>query len=74
MTGLDSALADYLGVRRAVGYQLHEVGRRLEEFVAHLNGCEIETVTVAVAVDWARTVGQYRGVRVGRVENLVDGR
>jgi hypothetical protein len=21
-----------------------------------------------------RTVGQYRGVRVGRVENLVDGR
>jgi hypothetical protein len=34
MTALGSALADYLAVRRAVGYQLDEDGRQLARFVA----------------------------------------
>ena len=53
MTALGSALADYLAVRRAVGYRLVEDGRQLKAFVAHLDARGIDTVTVAVAVDWA---------------------
>jgi site-specific recombinase XerD len=55
MTALDTALADYLGVRRAVGYQLVAAGRHLESFVTHLNRSGIDTVTVTDAVDWATT-------------------
>lgn len=53
MTALESALAEYLAVRRALGYSLVEDGRQLAAFVAHLDACGIDTVTVAVAVDWA---------------------
>ena len=53
MTGLESALADYLAVRRALGYKLVEDGRQLAAFVAHLDARGIDTVTVAVAVEWA---------------------
>jgi integrase len=53
MTALGSALADYLAVRRAVGYRLDDDGRLLARFVAHLDAIGIETVTVAVALEWA---------------------
>jgi hypothetical protein len=53
MTALHSALADYLAVRRALGYQLVADGRQLAAFVAHLDTKGIDTVTVADAVEWA---------------------
>ena len=53
MTALGLALADYLAVRRAVGYQLDEDGRQLARFVADLDAHGIDTVTVATAVEWA---------------------
>ncbi len=55
MTALGVALADYLAVRRAVGYRLEEAGRLLARFVAHLDADGIDTVTVAVAARWAAT-------------------
>lgn len=53
MTALESALADYLAVRRALGYKLASDGHLLAAFVAHLDANEIDTVTVAVAAEWA---------------------
>lgn len=53
MTALGSALADYLAVRRAVGYRLAEDGRQLGCFVAHLDAHGIDTLTVTVALEWA---------------------
>lgn len=64
MTVLDDALADYLAVRRALGYQLIEVARQLEKFVSELNRSGIDTLTVSVAVDWA-TAGGTRSGGVG---------
>lgn len=56
MNALSAALADYLAVRRALGYQLTEAGRTLSRFVAHLDAEGTETVTVAAAATWATEV------------------
>lgn len=53
MSPLETALGDYLAVRRAVGYRLDDDGRLLARFVAHLDAREIDTLTVRVAVEWA---------------------
>ncbi len=61
MTALESALADYLAVRRALGYKLVADGQQLAAFVAHLDARGIDTVTVAVAVEWAAATPQGGG-------------
>ncbi len=70
MTALGVALADYLAVRRAVGYRLEEAGRLLARFVAHLDANGIDTVTVAVAIEWAAATARggmgYRRLTVIR--------
>lgn len=53
MSALGSAAADYLAVRRALGYKLDNDERLLASFVAYLDSLGIEIVTVAAAVDWA---------------------
>lgn len=53
MSVLESALADYLAVRRSLGYKLAEDGRQLAAFVAHLDSRGIDRVTVTDAVTWA---------------------
>jgi len=53
MSLLETALGDYLAVRRAVGYRLDDDGRQLARFVADLDARGIDTVTVAIAVEWA---------------------
>jgi integrase/recombinase XerD len=58
MTALASALADYLAVRRAVGYRLEADGRQLAAFVAHLDARGIDTVTVTAALEWAAATPQ----------------
>jgi integrase/recombinase XerD len=58
VTALASALADYLAVRRAVGYRLEADGRQLAAFVAHLDAGGIDTVTVTTAVEWAAATPQ----------------
>lgn len=56
MSALSSALADYLALRRALGYKLTEAGRVLCRFVADLDASGRETVTVTIAVTWASEV------------------
>lgn len=59
---LAAALADYLAVRRAMGYKLEDAGRVLAGFVAHLDATGTVTVTVADAATWAADTGTGGGV------------
>lgn len=55
MTGLlRSELADYLALRRALGYRLARPEKLLGQFLDHLEGSGQSWVTVAAALDWAR--------------------
>jgi hypothetical protein len=55
MTGpLRRELADYLAVRRALGYRLARPEKLLGQFLDHLERQGEATITVATALDWAR--------------------
>ena len=51
--GLRAALADYLRIRRALGYKLTKDERALRNFVAFLETCGADRVTTELALDWA---------------------
>jgi integrase len=51
--GFRAALADYLRIRRALGYKLAKDERALRNFVGFLEACGAERVTVELALDWA---------------------
>ena len=53
MSPLAAALADYLAVRRAMGYKLERAGKLLAQFVTYLDDADITTVTVEDALAWA---------------------
>lgn len=53
MTPLREALADYLSVRRALGFKLDHAGRCLAQFVTYLEDQAAGTVTVDHALTWA---------------------
>jgi integrase/recombinase XerD len=53
MSALRQALADYLRVRRALGYKLERAEKLLGQYLDHLDGLGAETVTVKNAVSWA---------------------
>ena len=53
MSPLAVAAADYLRVRRALGYKLGRQGRQLLQFVAYLDRVGASTVTIEHAVAWA---------------------
>jgi integrase/recombinase XerD len=50
---LHEALADYLSIRRAMGYKLERAGKLLAQFVDYLDHAEIGTVTVEHALAWS---------------------
>ena len=55
MTGpLRDALADYLALRRALGYRLDRPEKLLNQFLAHLQDAGQVVVTADNAVDWAQ--------------------
>jgi integrase len=55
MTGLlRGQLADYLALRRALGYRLARQEKLLSQFLDHLERAGESRITVAVALDWAR--------------------
>ena len=55
MTGpLREELADYLALRRALGYRLARPEKLLGQFLDHLERTGESRITVAVALDWAR--------------------
>jgi integrase/recombinase XerD len=54
MSTLEKALADYLALRRSLGYELRRPGLHMAEFVAYLEERGADTVTTEHAVAWAR--------------------
>jgi len=53
MTGLKEQLADYLTMRRALGYKLTHHARLLANFVVYLDDHDASWVSVELAVAWA---------------------
>ncbi len=58
MSRLHEALADYLSVRRAMGYKLERAGKLLTQFVDYLNDAGVATVTVEHALAWSMLPAQ----------------
>lgn len=54
MSTLPDQLADYLRLRRALGFKLEEAGQVLPQFVAWLGTAGARTITVELAIAWAR--------------------
>lgn len=54
MSTLGEHLDDYLRLRRGLGFHLVDAARFLAGFVAYLEACGATTVTVELAVAWAR--------------------
>ena len=50
---LTSAVADYLALRRAMGYQLRNAGWLLADFADHVTRSGARTVTIEAALGWA---------------------
>lgn len=48
-------LADYLRLRRALGFTLARPGRELPQFIAYLDASGAATITVEAAVAWAKS-------------------
>ena len=53
MSRLDPALADYLALRRSLGFRLERAGKLLAQFTAYLDAQGADTVTVEAALAWA---------------------
>jgi integrase len=53
MTGLRESLAEYLAVRRALGYRLERTEKLLGQFLDHLDATGAEQITVEHALAWA---------------------
>ena len=54
MITLRDALADYLRVRRRLGFEMPQDGRLLEGFVCFLERARAERITTELALKWAR--------------------
>lgn len=53
MIALQPALADYLAVRRTLGYKLQRTEKLLQQFIAYLEAVGAHHVTVDAALAWA---------------------
>jgi integrase len=53
MTALRSALADYLDLRRSLGFSLQRDAKLLAQFITYLDEQHTDMVTTAAAVAWA---------------------
>lgn len=54
MTPLRNAAEDYLGMRRALGFQLHDQARLLRKFVSFLETERSSYITTELALRWAK--------------------
>ena len=54
MTALREALADYLQIRRRLGFEMPQDGRLLEGFVEFVEQAGAERITTELALRWAR--------------------
>lgn len=53
MSRLDPALADYLSLRRSLGFGLQRTAKLLAQFTAYLDAQAADTITVEAALAWA---------------------
>ncbi len=53
MSRLDAALADYLRLRRSLGFKLERAAKLLAQFTAYLDAISTDTVTIEAALAWA---------------------
>lgn len=68
MSDLATFLAEYLALRRALGYKLERASALLVDFVAYLERAAVEHVTVELAVAWAmQTSNPESGWRAQRL-------
>jgi integrase/recombinase XerD len=54
MTTLQSALQEYLAMRRGLGFQLRDTGRLLLKFVTFMEQHRASVVTTPLALAWAK--------------------
>jgi integrase/recombinase XerD len=54
VSALDDHVADYLRLRRQLGFKLERAGRLLPQLVAYLEAAGASTVTRELAIVWAR--------------------
>jgi len=54
MTTLEQQAADYLRIRRALGFKLERAEKLLAQYLAYIDGLGQDRVTVENALDWAR--------------------
>jgi integrase/recombinase XerD len=54
MTSLEESAADYLRIRRALGFRLERAEKLLAQYLAHLDALGEDRVTVENALGWAR--------------------
>lgn len=54
MTPLRQALADYLSLRRSLGYQLQRSEKLLLQYIDHLESIGAQTITIENALAWTR--------------------
>lgn len=59
MTDLRSAMNDYLAVRRQLGFELKEPGRRLGDYVSFMERAGAEHVSSELAMMWATSVSAH---------------
>lgn len=60
MSPLREAVADYLSIRRALGYKLERPGQLLPQFIDYLEDVGVETLTTEHALAWAMLPGGER--------------
>jgi hypothetical protein len=71
MSSLRQALADYLRVRRRLGFELKATERQLKQFVAFLEQAGTERITSELAVMWARLPQDAHPYRWGQRLSIV---
>jgi integrase len=67
MTELRDAVADYLMIRRALGFKLREHEWALESFVSFLEQAGASTVTIELALRWATNTRGTEGWQAARL-------
>lgn len=74
MSALQQSLADYLAVRRALGYKLVRPGKLLAQFLEFLDGAGAPTITTELALRWAtlpaRAGGSWWSYRLSTVRGF----
>lgn len=66
MSPLRQALADYLQIRRALGYKLERAEKLLEQYLEYLDALGAEKVTIDNAVAWATLPAAGKNGHCGR--------